>query len=322
MQERFVLEFVSVARCRRIESMSSKKHNFNFPDSGAHVPEDKNQFLVQTPYGRGMVIRTRKKEDGSVQMRELELLDWRRPESDAAKGLNRPATLFSPVDFPSVEPQVDDEVLTIYGRGRVTEVRSDMNQVVVRLSSWRLAGRSVVYCYLSKEAVQVVRPKKIYEMSVYEKVEKAQELKQEAARQFAAKDYKGALQTYARAIDTVRYVQHKPDSSNEVRADLLVVMVTCTNNAATCCTKLQQWEEAIKFAKNALVLIDAMDEKRGKRIHAILNTDGFSDVKLFGEWRVKSYLVMARALATKHDHDEAMECLKKAHDVIISFMET
>ena len=91
-----------------------------------------------------------------------------------------------------------------------------------------------------------------------------------AAALFAEKDYTAALETYARAVDAVRYVQHNKQSSNEVRADLLVVMVTCSNNAATCCLQLKQWTEACNYAKNTLVLIDALEEKYGMKIHTIL----------------------------------------------------
>ena len=321
-----------------------QRPQFSFPSTGEHVPEDKDQLLVQTPYGRGLVIRTRPPHvsTGHLSLREVQLLDWQRhhtttttttdpthvtatTSSSSSDGPLRPPMLYSTVEFNSVPPQVGDEVLTLYGRGRVLDIRSDENNnnnnnLVVLISSWRLAGRSRVTCYLSPSSVQVVRKKKLYEMSTYERVEHAQTLKTTAAQQFRAKKYEAALETYAYAVDAVRYVQHRPESSsNEVRADLLVVMITCCNNAGTCCTKLQKWEEAFRFAKNAVVLLDALEPKRGKKIHQILNRDGISDVKLFGEWRVKSNLIMARALYEQNESIQAMEVLKQAHDVIVKF---
>ncbi|ACI65729.1 predicted protein [Phaeodactylum tricornutum CCAP 1055/1] len=298
-------------------------------EHGGHVPEDKVQYLVKTPYGRGLVVRSRIDPhlDGTIKSRELELLDWKNLPSEndtnsasAARlvrsGPVRPATLFSSADFPSIDPEEQNDVETPYGRGRVTAMRPETNQVVVRISSWRLAGRSTVTCHLNKNVVNVVRSKQIYEMSTIEKIEYAQELKQEANRLFSGKRYQDALQFYAKAVDAVRYVQHKADSTNEMRADLLVVMVTCSNNAATSCTKLHQWDEAEKFARNALVLMDALEDKHGKRIHGILLKDGFPDIKLFGEWRVKSCIVIARALAEKSSTEDAIASLKKAHSFI------
>jgi hypothetical protein len=175
----------------------------------------------------------------------------------------------------------------------------------------------MVTCYLSPNAVQVVRPSKIYEMNIHEKVEHAQELKQEASAKFASKEYEDALQLYAKAVDTVRYVQHKKDSTNELRADLLVVMITCCNNAATCCLQLHQWDRAHKFGKNALVLLDALYEKKGNsKIHKILNGDGLGDSQLFGAWKVKSYLVIAKGLTETHENQEALDNLKKAFEAV------
>ena len=300
--------------------MAAHKPNFSFPSSGNHVPEDQDQRLVRTPYGRGLVIRTREPDlKTGVRLREVQLLDWNKGVQPT-HGPIRPSILYSPTDFASVTPRVGDDVLTVYGRGRVTDIRPDTSTLVILLSSWRLAGRSRVTCYLHPSSVEVVRDKKIYEMSTAEKVEHAQTLKTKAMQQFkSAKDYRTALETFSRAVDAVRYVQHRPDSTNETRADLLVVMITCSNNAGTCCTQLGQWDEAYKFAKNALVLIDALEEKKGKRIHTILNREGFSDLKLFGEWRVKSYLIMARALTEQSESSQAMEILKTAHEVIVKY---
>ena len=113
---------------------------------GLHVPEDKDQALVTTPFGTGLVVRTRKDEkSGKVIMREIELCDWLKPE--ASKGPQRPCVLFSPTKFPSVRPQLGSEVLTVYGRGKVVEVRDDKT-VVVKLANWRLAGRSLGFFFM------------------------------------------------------------------------------------------------------------------------------------------------------------------------------
>ena len=225
----------------------------------------------------------------------------------------------SPPNLPVV---VGCEVSTIFGRGKVTEVRQDSQIMVVKLSSWRLSGRSTVTCYLSltDESIQVLGPKKLYEMTIFEKVDHAQQLKEQASDLFPAKKFEDALHLYARAVDAVRYVQHDQNSTNELRADLLVVMITCCNNAATCCLHLKDWDRAQKFGQNALVLLEALYEKRGSsNILKLLNREGMIDSKLFGVWMVKSYLVIARGLAEKHNTAEAMDNLKKAQEMITQF---
>jgi hypothetical protein len=262
--------------------------DFSKQFGSSFVPEAKDQAIVDTPFGRGIVIRSRRHDDDEIPaMRDIELVDWTRPE--ATEGFHKPPMLYSPTKFPSVEPKLGDEVLTAWGRGRVVEVRNDDRRTThaVKLSSWRLAGRSRVVCYLSAKDIEVMRPYRIYDMNVWEKVEHANDLKQEATTKFLGKDFVGALEIYARAVDTVRYVQHGKDSTNEVRADLLVVMITCSNNAGTCCLQLRNWERAEKFGQNALVLIEALEEKKDSRIRSIINKDGIGDSQLFGSWKIK-----------------------------------
>ncbi len=284
-----------------------------------YAPEDKDQALVKTPYGKGLVVRTRTNvPHGRTIMREIELLDW--TQGDNSRGPKRPCLLYSPCRFPSMEPLVGSEVSTVYGRGTVTEIRPNEQMAVIKLASWRLARRSTVTCYLSTKSIQVLRPKKLFEKNVFEKVEHAQHLKEQASQLFSAKQYTEALNLYAEAVDAVRYVQHQKDSNNELRADLLVVMITCCNNAATCCLHLHEWERAHKFGKNALILLEALYEKKGKsNILKLLHQEGTSDSKLFGAWMAKSHLVIARGLAERHDTQEAIDNLKKAQEIITEF---
>lgn len=73
------------------------------------------------------------------------------------------------------------------------------------------------------------------------------------------------------------------------------------------------WEEAFKFAKNANILLNALYDKRGMKIHTILNRDGgHCDTQLFGEWRVKSHFVMAKSLFEKGEYEAALEEIKEA----------
>ena len=94
-------------------------------------------------------------------------------------------------------------------------------------------------------------------------------------------------------------------------------MITCCNNAGTCCLFLSRWEETYKFAKNALVLIDALYEKREKsKILKIISSEGMELSKLFGTWKVKSLLLIARALAEKYETEDAITNLKVAQGIV------
>lgn len=279
-----------------------------------YTPEDKNQVLVVTPYGRGLVIRS-SRDDGIM---EVQLTEWEMASS--RRGFPTNAMLYTTQNFPSVKPLMGDHVICQWGRGVIKAIRKD-GTIVVEISSWRLANRSLVKCYLEPSALQVVRKKTQSEMDVYERVELSNEYKALANKQFAQKLYEPALLTYSKAVDAVRYVQHESNSSNEIRADLVVAMITCSNNAGTCSIQLHKWDQAIKFATNALVLIDALYPKRGGKIHTILKRDGYPDSKIFGEWRVKSYLIMARAQFERKDYDEALKTLQRATIIVNEFNE-
>lgn len=301
--------------------MTPQSLNFS-PEFSNYIPEDRDQRIVKTPYGTGIIIRTRKDNDverKSISRYETELLDCTTSKLDnhgAVSSFNKsnPKMLYTPIKFPSVSPVVGSDVLTQWGRGKVSEIRDDHRRThVVKLSSWRLAGRSFVYCYVSVKECEVVKPHKIYDMDVFEKVEHAKDLKQQATVKFKEKDYDGALELFARAVDTVRYVQHGVDSTNELRADLIFVIITCANNAALCSSKKDDWERAEKFGESALVLIEALEEKWNEsKIKTILNSDGIGDSQLFGTWKVKSLLLIAKSQMERHDAAKMKNALKKA----------
>ena len=230
----------------------------------SYQPEDENQAIVETPYGgRGLVVRTRRE----TAIQEIRLLEWEMAGVAKLKPM-----LYTAQSYPSVAPLMGDDVLTTFGRGTVVELRP--TQVVgVELTHWRLAKRSRVRCYLQRKDIRVLRKKTIAEMDGYERVAHAQQLKLQANACFSRKLYDQALLTYAEAVEAVRYVQNDSNSDNQVRADLVTVMITCCNNAGTCCVQLAKWDEAIKFSRNALVLLDALHNKRGLQIHTVLNRD-------------------------------------------------
>ncbi|KAL9189521.1 hypothetical protein ACHAXT_009196 [Thalassiosira profunda] len=305
-------------------------------------PEDADQAIVSTPYGRGLVVRSRK-SDGIKEVSLLELESERcfASRSSPASSRNRegaldgggrgrtPFMMYTPVDYPSVAARVGDDVVCQYGRGRVTKIsrvackgKEPVLKYSIAITSWRLGGRSTAICHVTSPPPRVVRKHTLREMDAHERIDHAKSEKAKATSYFSEKkNYQAALEKYAEAVDAVRNVQHDYTSTNEVRADLIVVMVTCSNNAATCCVKLEKWPEASKFAKNALILLDALYGKRGKKIHTILKKEGTIDAKLFGEWRVKSYLVVARSCIEEGEVSDALAVLKKARTVAMGYID-
>ena len=301
------------------------------PLSGPQQPEDADQAIVSTPYGRGLVVRSRK-NDGIKEVSLLELESERSfaNSSSPASSRNRePFMMYTQLDYPSVAARIGDDVVCQYGRGRVTNIsrvtckgKEHVLKYSIAISSWRLGGRSTAICHVTSPPPRVVRKHTLREMDAHERIQYAKAEKATASSYFSEKkDYQLALEKYAEAVDAVRNVQHDYTSTNEVRADLIVVMVTCSNNAATCCVKLKKWPEASKFAKNALILLDALYGKRGKKIHTILSKEGTIDAKLFGEWRVKSYLVVARSCMEEGEVADALAVLKKARTVAMGYVD-
>ncbi len=308
--------------------------------------EDKEQLLVQTPFGKGLVIRTRPGVNLEETMKEVRLIDWDQSVNSLKFSRNKCPMLYTTKDYKSVTPKKGDEVITSYGRGVIEEtfiikIHKKMDKEIdgsndteksckeqllfkyrVSLTSWRLAGRSRVKCFVFASEIKVVRSKTLREMDALERIDYAMAQKVLASKLFAQKKYNDALILYAQAVDAVRYVQHTQSTSNESRADLLVVIVTCSNNAATCCIQLMKFEEAGRYAKNALILLNALNNKRGLKIHSVLMQNKLlSDAKIFGEWRAKSCLIIARSESKNDLIAEALGNLKKAKDYISEFMD-
>jgi len=57
------------------------------------------------------------------------------------------------------------------------------------------------------------------------------------------------------------------------------------------------------------------------KIHTILNKEGTIDAKLFGEWRVKSYLIIALSCIERDDLEGATAVLKKAKVVAMEYID-
>jgi hypothetical protein len=223
----------------------------------------------------------------------------------------------------TVDLAVGDIVLCTYGRGRVVQVDHETQRVAVNLSSWRLTGSSKATCYLASHEVVVVRLKKISEMSVHEMVIFVQELKEKAAREFAAEDYAAALLTATRAIDAAQYVNRKSGSSSSIlQLNVVTLTIACSIRAAACCHRLDQRDEAATIARDALVIIGNTLEtpklEGSIRTHVSQKADHGIN-RVFGEWRVKNLLVLARVSIESKEYDQALEVLDNARAVSTTY---
>lgn len=295
--------------------------------NGRQNEDDIDRYMVKTPYGDGLIVKTRKDKNNYSKathpIQEVRLLDFEIAANKHGRRIKKPAMLYTTAELDTIKPSVGNDVMTLYGRGIIleiyTEAASDSAsccKYLVELTSWVLAGRSRVKLYLFAPHLRVLEKKRLAQMSAVERVEFAKRQKLSAGVNFGKKDYRGALNIYASAVDAVRYVQHDTNSGNECRADLLEVMVTCSNNAATCCVQLGMWIEATRFAKNALVLLEALFNKRGMKIHGIMIKNDLCDTKVFGEWRVKSYLVIAKCFMERKEFSDAISTLKTTKNII------
>jgi len=276
-------------------------------------PEDEHQRLVNTIYGKGEVIRTHpSEEENGSRIYEINLLSNEKEENFYRKQKSF-ATLYTCDNPPGVNPNIDDEIICQFGRGKI--VSKENESCKIKLTSWRLNGSSFVYCYLRPSSFDVVCRKVLGKMNCLEKVMLSQAIKKSASIKFQEKLYREALKDYENAVDIVKYLQHDNISDNYLRAQIVQIMITCNNNEAICCLKINDYSRGLRYAQNALLLINALEQKRGSKIHSFLLKESISDVKLFGEWKVKSMVNIAKASMNK-DYDKALEKLEQAKKVI------
>lgn len=216
----------------------------------------------------------------------------------------------------SREPRIGSTVVCLFGRGRIVEIRPNEKQVVVCLSTWPPRANpssfsshsSRVTCYLAASAVTVVQPNSLHEMSVLINVDFGQGLKEQAAKALTVKDYAAAVQMYARtlfAVDAVQYMRHKSVSNNEVRLDLLILVISCSNKFATCWSKIEQADAGS---------LDSL-KVQGGDIHTLRARIAYS--RIFGGWRAEHFLVTARAFAAQpNGTQQVIKNLEKAAGVI------
>jgi len=241
--------------------------------------------------------------------------------------------------------EVGGQVLTLYGRGRILQVRS--KQVKIQCLNWKLANNSkVVMCINNSDVLATLSKTKATHMaSVDDKCRYFAALKKAAQAELLSGRLGSALDLYRKTITVVTaLLQHDTERNASQRADWLVTVVKCSNSAAMLCLELDLYGECMALTRNAMLVLDALEGDSGGKSRKKKDDDavvGVSNgsfdadddhvstdtpvslqqvgqVKLFGECRVQALLYMATALleldqpaACKTACQQAQACLVK-----------
>jgi tetratricopeptide (TPR) repeat protein len=251
--------------------------------------------------------------------------------------------------FPAATAAVGSLILAPFGHGTVTEVRPHTGQVKVALSSWKLASEnSTVICYLNLAEIRVLSAKSLNNMSVMEQCRFTQTLKTVACELYNDHRYGAALELFTWAVEICTSLLQIDDSSSlpkNERADLLVNTVKNSNHVGQCCVQLELWQRAKQAAESAIALLDALGRKQQQQTPGATatglmplpshdeseNGSTASDpskppspavlamigqARLFGECRVKAYLIMAQASHGLGQDKRALAQLDEAQAIV------
>ncbi|GKY90892.1 hypothetical protein MPSEU_000062000 [Mayamaea pseudoterrestris] len=237
-------------------------------------------------------------------------------------------------------PSVGAPVLTAFGMGTVQNVSATTTNtaagaatmISVTLDSWTLANNSKVTCYLRRQDVTVLGSVSVETMTVEQTIEYAKLCKDlGVAAQQHGKLHGTALLLHETALAKTQSVL-KQCSAKE-RPNLFLGMVKGYNHAASCALQLDLQRKARDHAKNAIAVLDAL-EKKGQ-IHSLLqqqqqasspssvssSSSSLSEdaaaivgrVKLFGECRCKSLILVARSYLEQANCKQRHRDLAKQH---------
>ncbi|CAM9642861.1 unnamed protein product [Discosporangium mesarthrocarpum] len=234
------------------------------------------------------------------------------PKGNNAEGMPKDVPVETPVPVPPPPPaKVGDEVTWAFGRGKVVEER-DNGMLEVHAMGWELAGEQRPRYYVRRDAVTVAEPKKLYDMSVTEKLQHAAALKVEGTVCFKAKDLSGALVKYMKAVAVIGTCKSMSDPQN---ARALEVLIPCHNNAATCYIRLKKFKDAIASCENVITLCASLERSRWGPVMEELRRRGVSESKSLRQWWCKGLFLRGKACLYTGDYDEAVKCLEKALDI-------
>lgn len=277
--------------------------------------------VVDTAWGRARIDAIESTPGTPATIYHCTATKWRLAQ-DCLPRFHLNAEALSPAQY-----QVGDQVLCSYGGvGQITAVRGD-NDYVITLKSWALATGKSPVLFLNRDAFThyVVPSEEVGKSSaVAEQVmrERAQAwksavaqgvlLKSEATEAFKGGDVVTARDKYLEAYKIMQELGGEDLLPDSVRAEVYEVSTTCMNNVAMCCLRTEQYEQAISFARNGLMLVRAMEGRVGSSVWRELLKRGMTLDKLCKDWKKKSLYLLGKAELKTRDYDEAVEHFEAA----------
>eukprot|EP01038_Epipyxis_sp_PR26KG_P006736 gene6736-9230_t len=285
----------------------------------------KNQ-LVTTPYGIGQIVNVR--QDSIIVVR---------PYSWIMANNQRATYYLNPKD---VNPffNVGDTIDCIFGQGTIKAFRESDQIYIVELLNWKLATDKSPILYLQQTALSKPNLKETTNTPTLEQtsqklsaeielerantafvefLEKGIKAKNEATELFNGKvpDFQVVKQKYLEALGCLQLMSE--DLTNDQKAQVFELTVPCQNNVALCCFKLKSYHECILFAKNALLLINSLEETLPYGLVWLsMLKNGMNIEKLLKVWKRKSLVFIGKSEMARQNFDEAIEKLEEAKNIL------
>jgi tetratricopeptide (TPR) repeat protein len=142
---------------------------------------------------------------------------------------------------------------------------------------------------------------------VYEKSLRA---KEEGTAFYKAQQFMSAKVKYAEAMASVQ--NQNGDFSNEQRALIFEMSLTCSSNMSLCSWSLNEYQECIIHGRNTLLLIGAIESKMSESaIWEEMQKKGMTIQKLIS-LKLKAYRIVGKAEMEKNDIEAAKSDLEAA----------
>ncbi len=287
--------------------------------------------IVRTPYGECIVDSVR--EGGSIS--ETSILCHPTAWQLAEYSSSQPRFYLNPKDVQRKLLKPGDLVQCAYGgAGKIVEVRP--LHYVVTLKNWQLADGKSPVLYLMHSAVSIDTAAQEERKALIKRqagwndlIEKAISAKNVASTFFKEKKFEDAKRAYLGALAALNNMG--TDLTDAYRAEVLEHTIPCHNNIALCSMKDKSYEDAIAYANNGVMLIDALDgqiakgagaphggtgERKLSMVWLAFKARGMSYEKLIRDWKKKSLFYKGKAAYLAKKYDEAIENLAMAIAVL------
>lgn len=227
--------------------------------------------------------------------------------------------------------KVGDDIICNYGGvGKIEAIR-EQGDFVIRLANWKLAQGQSPHLYLSRDAFSIYTGSENNSISTESNQKKVQRekmgywkeclvrastFKSAATELFKLGKMEEAKSQYLEALESMQHMGDTDHFTDTLRAEVFETTVLCQNNVATCYLKMQNYQEVLGFARNALLLTRAMRGRLDGNVWRALLERGVTEDKLLKDWMKKALYLLAKAEIGRKDYDDAVEHLDAALKLI------